>query len=42
MQPHPNVRAAQEAPAGGVPQAVFPTTYAHLLRITSGTPAEVA
>ncbi|WP_089009883.1 YbaK/EbsC family protein [Micromonospora viridifaciens] len=28
--------------AGGVPQAVFPTTYAELLRITSGTPAEVA
>ncbi|MGC5018132.1 YbaK/EbsC family protein [Micromonospora sp. DT47] len=28
--------------AGGVPQAVFPTTYADLLRITAGTPAEVA
>lgn len=28
--------------AGGVPQAVFPTTYTELLRITSGTPAEVA
>lgn len=28
--------------AGGVPQAVFPTTYAELVRITSGTPAEVA
>ncbi|WP_406042596.1 YbaK/EbsC family protein [Micromonospora sp. NBC_00898] len=28
--------------AGGVPQAVFPTTYAELLRITSGTPTEVA
>ncbi|MEV4491957.1 YbaK/EbsC family protein [Micromonospora coxensis] len=28
--------------AGGVPQAVFPTTYADLLRITSGTPADVA
>lgn len=28
--------------AGGVPQAVFPTTYAQLLRITSGTPTEVA
>ncbi|MCW3844657.1 YbaK/EbsC family protein [Micromonospora yasonensis] len=28
--------------AGGVPQAVFPTTYAELLRITSGSPAEVA
>ncbi|MFC8620552.1 YbaK/EbsC family protein [Micromonospora purpureochromogenes] len=28
--------------AGGVPQAVFPTTYADLLRITAGTPTEVA
>ncbi|RKN50808.1 YbaK/EbsC family protein [Micromonospora endolithica] len=28
--------------AGGVPQAVFPTTYAELLRVTAGTPAEVA
>ncbi|TDB71197.1 MULTISPECIES: YbaK/EbsC family protein [unclassified Micromonospora] len=28
--------------AGGVPQAVFPVTYADLLRITAGTPAEVA
>jgi prolyl-tRNA editing enzyme YbaK/EbsC (Cys-tRNA(Pro) deacylase) len=28
--------------AGGVPQAVFPSTYAELLRITAGTPAEVA
>ncbi|MFC6020444.1 YbaK/EbsC family protein [Plantactinospora solaniradicis] len=28
--------------AGGVPQAVFPTTYAELLRITDGSPAEVA
>ncbi|MEH0928165.1 YbaK/EbsC family protein [Micromonospora sp. CPCC 205558] len=28
--------------AGGVPQAVFPTTYAELLRVTTGTPAEVA
>ncbi|MEV0154653.1 YbaK/EbsC family protein [Micromonospora sp. NPDC050686] len=28
--------------AGGVPQAVFPTTYAELLRITAGTPADVA
>jgi prolyl-tRNA editing enzyme YbaK/EbsC (Cys-tRNA(Pro) deacylase) len=27
--------------AGGVPQAVFPTTYAELLRITSGAPADV-
>jgi prolyl-tRNA editing enzyme YbaK/EbsC (Cys-tRNA(Pro) deacylase) len=28
--------------AGGVPRAVFPTTYAELLRITGGTPADVA
>ncbi|MFU8849886.1 YbaK/EbsC family protein [Micromonospora sp. SL1-18] len=28
--------------AGGVPQAVFPSTYTELLRITSGKPAEVA
>ncbi len=28
--------------AGGVPQAVFPTTYAELVRVTAGTPAEVA
>ncbi|MEH0937555.1 YbaK/EbsC family protein [Micromonospora psammae] len=28
--------------AGGVPQAVFPTTYADLLRITGGDPTEVA
>ncbi|MEU1753739.1 YbaK/EbsC family protein [Micromonospora matsumotoense] len=28
--------------AGGVPQAVFPITYPELLRITGGTPAEVA
>ena len=28
--------------AGGIPQAVFPVTYAELVRITSGTPAEVA
>ncbi|MEU1886165.1 YbaK/EbsC family protein [Micromonospora sp. WMMD987] len=34
---HPEVWAA-----GGVPQAVFPTTYPELLRITGGTPAEVA
>ena len=27
---------------GGVPRAVFPTTYADLLRITAGTRAEVA
>lgn len=28
--------------AGGVPRAVFPTTYTELLRITDGRPAEVA
>ncbi|HEX5541595.1 MAG TPA: YbaK/EbsC family protein [Micromonospora sp.] len=28
--------------AGGVPRAVFPTTYAELLRITAGSPADVA
>jgi prolyl-tRNA editing enzyme YbaK/EbsC (Cys-tRNA(Pro) deacylase) len=28
--------------AGGVPQAIFPTTYAELVRITAGTPAQVA
>jgi prolyl-tRNA editing enzyme YbaK/EbsC (Cys-tRNA(Pro) deacylase) len=28
--------------AGGVPQSVFPTTYAELLRLTAGTAAEVA
>lgn len=28
--------------AGGVPQSVFPTTYAELLRLTDGTAAEVA
>jgi prolyl-tRNA editing enzyme YbaK/EbsC (Cys-tRNA(Pro) deacylase) len=28
--------------AGGVPQVVFPITYAELLRVTGGTPAEVA
>ncbi|MGK5741917.1 YbaK/EbsC family protein [Micromonospora sp. URMC 103] len=28
--------------AGGVPRAVFPTTYTELLRITGGIPAEVA
>jgi prolyl-tRNA editing enzyme YbaK/EbsC (Cys-tRNA(Pro) deacylase) len=27
--------------AGGVPRAIFPTTYEELLRITAGTPAEV-
>ena len=28
--------------AGGIPHAVFPTTYAELVRVTDGTPAEVA
>jgi prolyl-tRNA editing enzyme YbaK/EbsC (Cys-tRNA(Pro) deacylase) len=28
--------------AGGVPRAVFPTTYTELLRITAGTPTGVA
>jgi prolyl-tRNA editing enzyme YbaK/EbsC (Cys-tRNA(Pro) deacylase) len=28
--------------AGGVPRAVFPITYPELVRITAGTPAEVA
>lgn len=27
--------------AGGIPPAVFPTTYSELLRITGGTPVEV-
>jgi prolyl-tRNA editing enzyme YbaK/EbsC (Cys-tRNA(Pro) deacylase) len=28
--------------AGGIPETVFPTTYAELVRITGGMPAEVA
>jgi prolyl-tRNA editing enzyme YbaK/EbsC (Cys-tRNA(Pro) deacylase) len=28
--------------AGGIPHAVFPTTYDELLRLTGGSPAEVA
>jgi hypothetical protein len=28
--------------AGGIPHAVFPTTYDELLRLTGGTAAEVA
>ncbi|MET7422866.1 YbaK/EbsC family protein [Dactylosporangium sp. NPDC005555] len=28
--------------AGGIPQSVFPVTYDELVRITDGTPAEVA
>jgi prolyl-tRNA editing enzyme YbaK/EbsC (Cys-tRNA(Pro) deacylase) len=27
--------------AGGIPHAVFPTTYAELVRVTGGTPTEV-
>jgi prolyl-tRNA editing enzyme YbaK/EbsC (Cys-tRNA(Pro) deacylase) len=27
--------------AGGIPHAIFPTTYAHLVRLTAGIPAEV-
>lgn len=28
--------------AGGIPHAVFPTTYAELVRVTAGTPTDVA
>jgi prolyl-tRNA editing enzyme YbaK/EbsC (Cys-tRNA(Pro) deacylase) len=35
-------RYAEIWAAGGIPPAVFPTTFAELVRITSGTPAEVA
>jgi prolyl-tRNA editing enzyme YbaK/EbsC (Cys-tRNA(Pro) deacylase) len=28
--------------AGGIPHAVYPTTFAELVRVTDGTPAEVA
>jgi prolyl-tRNA editing enzyme YbaK/EbsC (Cys-tRNA(Pro) deacylase) len=28
--------------AGGIPHAVYPTTYAELVRVTAGTPTEVA
>jgi prolyl-tRNA editing enzyme YbaK/EbsC (Cys-tRNA(Pro) deacylase) len=28
--------------AGGIPHAVFPTTFNELVRVTAGTPAEVA
>jgi prolyl-tRNA editing enzyme YbaK/EbsC (Cys-tRNA(Pro) deacylase) len=28
--------------AGGIPHAIFPTTFAELVRMTDGTPAEVA
>jgi prolyl-tRNA editing enzyme YbaK/EbsC (Cys-tRNA(Pro) deacylase) len=37
LESYPEVWAA-----GGVPHAVFPTTYAELVRITAGTPTEVA
>ena len=36
LEQYPDVWAA-----GGIPRAVFPTTYAELLRITAGTPAGV-
>ncbi len=45
METHPNVvavRAALAAAGGEVPEAVFPITYAELVRVTDGTPAEVA
>lgn len=39
-------RALAEYPqiwaAGGIPHAVFPATYDHLVQLTGGTPAEVA
>jgi prolyl-tRNA editing enzyme YbaK/EbsC (Cys-tRNA(Pro) deacylase) len=28
--------------AGGIPHAVFPTTYGELVAVTGGTPADVA
>lgn len=28
--------------AGGIPHAIFPTTFAELVRVTAGTPTEVA
>lgn len=37
LSEHPEIWAA-----GGVPQAVFPTTYAELLRVTAAAPADVA
>ena len=44
---HPGGHGADGVPreiwaAGGVPQAVFPTTYTELLRVTAGSPAELA
>jgi prolyl-tRNA editing enzyme YbaK/EbsC (Cys-tRNA(Pro) deacylase) len=37
LQSYPQVWAA-----GGIPHAVFPTSYAELLRLTGGEPADVA
>ncbi len=37
LEPYPVIWAA-----GGVPRAVFPITYAELLRVTAGTAADVA
>ena len=37
LRDHPQVWAA-----GGVPHAVFPTTFDELVRLTDGTPADVA
>ncbi|HEX6499329.1 MAG TPA: YbaK/EbsC family protein [Micromonosporaceae bacterium] len=37
LEPYPEIWAA-----GGIPHAVFPTTFAELVRITGGKPAEVA
>ena len=37
LQNYPEVWAA-----GGVPHAIFPTTYAELVLLTGGTPADVA
>jgi prolyl-tRNA editing enzyme YbaK/EbsC (Cys-tRNA(Pro) deacylase) len=37
LQHYPQIWAA-----GGIPHAVFPTTFDELVRLTSGTPAEVA
>jgi prolyl-tRNA editing enzyme YbaK/EbsC (Cys-tRNA(Pro) deacylase) len=28
--------------AGGIPHAIYPTTFAELVRVTGGTPTEVA
>lgn len=37
LQQYPQIWAA-----GGIPHAVFPTSYLELIRLTGGTPAEVA